>query len=119
MKKFISAIATFGMGSVMWLGGVSAPNAEAAIWGCGTGNDSKIVNGVVQYRSWATCYGTPPKGINSYRIKAIFSVLGTGQGDTSPSYGSWVKASSGSKSYSKWIAWPYWANKEGRIVQFT
>lgn len=94
---------------------VAPPKAEAAIWDCNTGNESKVVNGVVSYRAYARCFGTLPNGAKYFRIKGTFSILGTGQGDYGPFYGSWVK--SGSKSVTKWVAWPYWTNAEGRKIE--
>ena len=111
------AIAGLAVGIVTAAGAVTVatPQAEAAVWGCTTGNESRVVNGVVQYRAYARCFGKLPNGNKYFRIKGTFSVLGTGQGDYGPFYGPWVKP--GGKSVTKWVAWPYWTNAEGRKVQ--
>ena len=92
---------------------VTASPAQAAVWGCDTGVDSKNVNGVVQYRGWSKCWGNPPG--KYYRNRSVFSILGTGQGDLGPYYGKWVTP--GHKSASKWVAWPYWPNDRGLSTQ--
>ena len=115
MRRLAAILSSLALGLGLAL--VPVQPAQAAIWGCSTGNQSKSVSGVVQYRAYVDCYGTPPSSIRYYRIKATYSILGTGQGDLGPYYGPWVKASSGTRSYSKWVAWPYWANAEGRRIQ--
>ncbi len=101
------------------LGGVVMPAApaHAAITGCSTGERTKMEYGIVYYQGWVVCYGTPPKGKKYYRAKIIYSILGTGTGDMSPSYGKWERWGNGKKSYGKWVAWPYRSNQEGRQVQ--
>ncbi len=94
---------------------VSTSQASAAAWDCNTGNESKVERGVVSYRAYVRCYGTLPNGAKYYRIKGTFSILGTGQGDYGPFYGAWVK--SGGKSVTRWVAWPYWTNNEGRKIE--
>lgn len=95
--------------------GVVIPSqpAEAAVWGCDAKVGSRYSSGVLQYRGEALCWGNPPG--TYYRIKAIFSVFGTGQGDLGPYYGAWVKP--GTKSATKWVAWPYWPNDRGLMIQ--
>ena len=116
MRKRIIAAAAASTLAFTGLGFTSATEAQAAIWGCSVREQSKVSNGVTQYRVVADCYGTPPKGITYYRAKGLFSVLGTGQGDIAK-YGPWVKASSGTPSYTAWVAWPYRTNDQGRLLQ--
>lgn len=97
--------------------GMSAAPAHAAITGCSTGERTKMESGIVYYQGWVVCYGTPPNGKKYYRAKIIYSILGTGAGDMSPSYGKWQQWGNGKKSYGAWIAWPYRSNQEGRQVQ--
>ena len=97
--------------------GMSAAPAHAAITGCSTGERTKMESGIVYYQGWVVCYGTPPNGKKYYRAKIIYSILGTGAGDMSPSYGKWQQWGNGKKSYGEWVAWPYRSNQEGRQVQ--
>ena len=95
---------------------IPAQPATAAVLVCYTANQSKVSRGKTYYRAIARCTGQLPDGKRYFRIKAVFSVLGRGLADYGPFYGLPVKP--GGRSATKWVAWPYRANSEGRKDHF-